>query len=108
MLAPNEKGIAGEFTREFAGMTAKPIDLNALTAARKRLIGDIRARLTEPAAEFLMGSQSAEPDFTLINLRQAANLPAIKWKILNLKKLIADNPNKHRAQSDELKSILQT
>jgi len=41
-------------------------------------------------------------------LPQAADLPAIKWKILNLKKLIADNPNKHRAQSDELKSILQT
>jgi len=30
MLAPNEKDIAEEFTREFAGITAKPIDLNAL------------------------------------------------------------------------------
>ena len=108
LLAPNEKDISQEFTREFAGMTAKPVDLRELTSARRRLITDIRARLNGPAADFLIGMQSGAPDFTLIGLPQAADLPAIKWKILNLKKLIADNPDKHRAQSDELKSILQT
>lgn len=63
MLAPNEKDIAEEFTREFAGMTAKPIELNALTAARNRLNGDIRARLKGSAADFLMGLQSGAPGF---------------------------------------------
>ncbi|WP_428408655.1 hypothetical protein [Hyphococcus sp.] len=103
-----KKDIAEEFTREFAGMTAKPVDLRDLTSARRRLITDIQARLNGAAADFLIGLQSGEPGFTLIGLPQAADLPAIKWKILNLIKLIADNPDKNRAQSDELKSILQT
>ena len=103
-----KKDIAEEFTREFAGMTAKPVDLRELTSARRQLITDIQARLNGAAADFLIGLQSGEPGFTLIGLPQAADLPAIKWKILNLIKLIADNPDKNRAQSDELKSILQT
>jgi len=51
--------------------------------------------------------QTGEPDFTLIGLPQAADLPAIKWKILNLKKLRADNPDKHRTQSEALKAIIR-
>jgi len=41
MLAPNEKDLAEEFTREFAGMTVEPVNIDALFSARKRLIGDI-------------------------------------------------------------------
>ena len=107
LLAPNEKDIAGDFAREFVGMTVEPVDLNDLLSTRKRLIDDVRAHVNGKAADFLMGLQSGEPDFTLISLPQAADLPAIKWKILNLKKLIADNPDKHRAQSEALSAIMQ-
>jgi len=67
----------------------------------------VQARLNGPAANFLIGLQSGEPDFTLIGLPQAADLPAIKWKILNLKKLMTDNPEKHRAQTEALNAIMQ-
>jgi len=106
LLAPNEKDISEDFAREFAGMTAAPVALGELTDARSQLIADIQCRLKGPAAEFLMTLQAGEPDFTLIGLPQAADLPAIKWKILNLKKLITDNPDKHRAQTDSLNAIL--
>lgn len=107
LLAPNEKDVADEFAHEFAGMTAEPIDLDALLSARKRMIGDIQARLNGNAAEFLMTLQAAEPDFTLIGLPQAADLPAIKWKLLNLNKLMADNLEKYRAQSEALNAIIR-
>ena len=107
LLAPNERDIAEDFAREFAGMTVDPVNIDALLSARKRLIGDIQSRLNGNAAEFLRTLQAAEPDFTLIGLPQAADLPAIKWKVLNLKKLMIDNPDKHRMQSDELNSILR-
>ncbi|MCB2114687.1 MAG: nucleotidyl transferase AbiEii/AbiGii toxin family protein, partial [Parvularculaceae bacterium] len=100
LLAPNEKDIAEDFAREFAGMTAEPVDLDALLSARKRMLGDIQARLNGDVAEFLRTLQAAGPDFTLIGLPQAADLPAIKWKLLNLKKLMADNLDKYRAQSE--------
>ncbi|MGE0409268.1 MAG: nucleotidyl transferase AbiEii/AbiGii toxin family protein [Amphiplicatus sp.] len=106
LLAPNEKDIGEDFAGEFAGMTVDPINIDALLSARKRLIGDIRVQLKGPAAKFLRTLQAGEPDFTLIGLPQAADLPAIRWKILNLKKLIAENPGKHRAQTEALDAIL--
>ncbi|WP_375207864.1 nucleotidyl transferase AbiEii/AbiGii toxin family protein [Hyphococcus sp.] len=106
LLAPNEKDIGEGFAREFAGMTLDPINIDALLSARKRLIGDIRARLNGNASEFLRTLQAGEPEFTLIGLPQAADLPTIKWKILNLKKLIAENPDKHRAQTEALQAII--
>lgn len=108
LLAPNEKDIAEDFAREFAGMTVEPVDLKDLVSTRKRLINDIQARLKGAAADFLIGLQSGEPDFTLIGLPQAADLPAIKWKILNLKKLFAENPDKHGVQREQLSAILYT
>lgn len=108
LLAPNEKDIAPEFAKEFAGMTAAPVALEELTGARSKLIADIQSRLKGPAAEFLMTLQAGAPDFTLIGLPQAADLPAIKWKILNLKKLMAENPDKHRVQQEQLSAILHT
>ncbi|WP_425408256.1 nucleotidyl transferase AbiEii/AbiGii toxin family protein [Hyphococcus sp.] len=106
LLAPNEREIAEDFAREFAGMTAEPVNIDALLSARKRLIGDIQTRLNGNAAELLRTLQAGEPDFTLIGLPQAGDLPAIKWKILNLKKLMAENPDKHRAQSELLDKVL--
>ncbi|HPE30179.1 MAG TPA: nucleotidyl transferase AbiEii/AbiGii toxin family protein [Parvularculaceae bacterium] len=102
LMAPNEKEIDEEFAREFAGMTVEPVTLDEILSARKQLIADVQARLNGDAAEFLLSLQSGEPDFTLIGLPQAADLPAVKWKALNLRKLLAENPEKHRAQSAAL------
>jgi len=106
LLAPNEKDITEDFAREFAGMTVEPLDLNDLVSVRGRLISDIEARLIGKAAEFLIGLQAGEPDFTLIGLPQAADLPAIRWKILNLNKLMTDNPEKHKNQSEALLKLI--
>jgi len=108
LLAPNERDIAEDFAREFAGMTVEPVNIDALLSARKRLIGDIQSRLDGDVAEFLCTLQAGEPDFSLIDLPQAADLPAIKWKILNLQKLIADNPDKHRVQTETLRAIIRS
>ena len=58
LLAPNEKDITEEFTREFEGMTAEPVNIDALLSARKQLIGDIQARLDGDVAEFLRTLQA--------------------------------------------------
>jgi hypothetical protein len=55
-----------------------------------------------PLAVFLLSLQDAAPDFDVIGLPQAADLPAVKWKLLNLQKLISENPAKH----DEQKALL--
>lgn len=105
LLDPNLIDLDQPFAREFEGMTREPIDLAALTEARIRLIKDIRSRLNENARTFLLGLHDGEPDFDAIGLPQAADLPAVKWKILNLRKLMEQNAGKHAAQRAALEEL---
>lgn len=106
LLQPRAKDIAPEFEREFLGMTETPIELDELHAVRDRLVGDIASRLTGPAAEFLRSLEAGEPDFALIGLADAVDLPAVKWKVQNLKKRAEINPAKHAEQAAAVESLL--
>jgi len=96
LLSPNLIDLEAAYTKEFAGMTTEPIDLSVLTATRETLIADVQSRLNGSAANFLRSLQKGEPDFKMIGLPEAENLPAIRWKILNLKKLGRNMPSKHK------------
>lgn len=105
LLAPPAIPIEDLYTEEFVGMTREEVALSDLETARTRLIADIRSRLTGKSAAFLMSLHDAEPDFALIDLPQAERLPAIQWKLLNLRKLKAENPAKHAEQGEMLKAL---
>ncbi|MDX8526653.1 nucleotidyl transferase AbiEii/AbiGii toxin family protein [Mesorhizobium sp. MSK_1335] len=102
LIKPNLSPLDEPFVQEFAGMTTIPVTVEDLAAARDRLLADIDSRMDDTAREFLIGLHDGELDFEAIGLPQAANLPAIRWKLLNLKKLIAENPDKHAEQKAEL------
>ena len=105
LLAPPAIPIEEMYTEEFVGMTREEIALSDLETARTRLIADIRSRLTGKSAAFLLSLHNVEPDFALIDLPQAERLPAIQWKLLNLRKLKAENPAKHAEQGEMLKAL---
>jgi hypothetical protein len=42
--------------------------------------------------------------FDLIGLPAAANLPAVRWKLINLERLMEKNPEKHAAQPAALEA----
>ncbi len=105
LLAPPAIPIAQMHIEEFIGMTREEIGLSDLEMARTRLITDIRRRLTGNTAAFLMSLHNAEPDFALIDLPQAERLPAVQWKLLNLRRLKAENPAKHAEQGEMLKAL---
>lgn len=102
LVKPNLSPLDGPFVQEFAGMTTIPVTVEDLAAARNRLLADIDRRMEDTAREFLIGLHDCKPDFDAIGLPQAANLPAVRWKLLNLKKLISENPSKHAEQKAEL------
>ncbi|MDP2619566.1 MAG: nucleotidyl transferase AbiEii/AbiGii toxin family protein [Hyphomicrobiales bacterium] len=106
LLAPAKASLDALYTEEFAGMTRDVVSLDELESARARLLDDIRTRLTGDAATFLLSLHDAEPDFGLIGLPDAERLPAAQWKLLNLRKLKADNPKKHAEQRALLKALL--
>jgi predicted nucleotidyltransferase component of viral defense system len=105
LLNPNLADLEQPYAQEFLGMTKDPVSLDALIAIRARLIDDIRSRLDGAAQAFLLSLQDAAPDFDAISLPQAADMPAVKWKLLNLEKLIAENPAKHAEQKAQLLAL---
>ena len=83
------------------------VPADALVGTHRHLHADIRSRLKGEVANFLLSLHDADPDFAVIGLPDAANLPAIRWKIVNLEKLKRANPEKHMAQRDALESLFQ-
>lgn len=88
-------------------MTTTSVEISELVATRRRLAADIRNRLDENARSFLLSLHDADPDFGVIGLPQAAALPAVRWKLQNLEKLIARDPDKHAAQRDALEAVFR-
>ncbi len=102
--APPGEQLYGE---QFEGMTRRPVSWDALIETHHRLCADIGSRLNGDVAAFLLSLQDAEPDFRLIGLPQAADLPAVRWKLTNLERLKRSNPQKHKTQRDALENLFR-
>jgi len=102
LLSPNLIDLDRPYTSEFAGMTARPVSVEELVQTRVDMIADVQSRLDEQAKEFLVGLHDCAPRFDAIGFEAAAELPAIRWKLLNLEKLKSQNPEKHSEQRDLL------
>lgn len=106
LLRPAPQPLDERFVAEFEGMTAEPVTVGELDAARSQLFKDLLTSLDDPAMQFLLSLHDGEPDFDTIGLPQAMDLPAVKWKLHNLAKLKTANPEKHaelRAAIEALK-----
>lgn len=85
MLAPRVPAdFAATFEAHFKGMTAEPIEVEALLDIHKRLLARVAEWLDEPSCAFLRSVAGEQPDFGLIGLPHAADLPAVRRKLHNL------------------------
>jgi hypothetical protein len=105
LLAPNRSEISHAFNREFEGMTMEKVSLDELLQTRERFLADIRERLDDVAQRFLLSLHDIEPDFDTVGLPAALELPAVRWKLLNLERLKNDNPTKHAEQRREIERL---
>ena len=105
LLAPQTRLRKDLYDGEFVGMTRQAVSLEALADAARTLHADIRSRLHGDVADFLLSLHDAEPDFRLLSLPGAADLPAVRWKVANLNKLRDTNPAKHAAQRGALERL---
>ena len=106
LLDPSLLDISAVFDREFAGMTRDPIPIEALLDTRQKLTRDIRSRLHGGVAEFLLSLHEAAPDFDLIGLPNAADLPAVRWKVQNIETLKQSDEHKHSFQGGLLRELI--
>ena len=87
MLVPGEPiDLDASFRSQFDGMTATPTSVAALRQARADLLARIPQLMDAQAQAFLLSVEREVPDFDLIGLPQAANLPGVKRKLQNLER----------------------
>ena len=87
VLASKSKDISDEFLRGFEGMTEQPVSRDELIAAREALIADIVGKMPDAHRRFLISFERGEPDWALLGVPGAAELPAVRWRQQNLDKL---------------------
>ncbi len=90
VLAPARLDISAEYKRGFEGMVDSPVTLDELLQAREALIGAIVGKMSDQHRRFLISVKRGEPEWALLDLPGAKDLPAVRWKLENLAKLSAD------------------
>lgn len=95
------------FSNQFSGMTESNFSYQNFEYTRMKLITIIHDLLTSQDREFLVSFKSGDPMWQLSDTERLAELPAIKWKLLNIHKLKSSNPTKHILLLDKLKSCLK-
>ena len=84
VLAPQRLDISAEYKRGFEGMVDRPVSLEELLEAREDLVKEIVGKMPEPHKRFLVSVKKGEPDWPLLELPGAKDLPAVRWKLENL------------------------
>jgi len=87
VITANRKDIALEYERGFAGMTEQPITLNELLETREEMIQAVIGNMPEEHRRFLISFEQGEPMWPLLGLDKVAELPAVRWRQINLDKL---------------------
>ena len=104
LLSPVRRDIGNLFETEFREMTDEPISLEELLKTRERLIAHIHASLTDQDRAFLLSVKAGTPDWSLIDLEGINELPAVKWKLINLSRMRED---RHAAALRRLEQVLE-
>ena len=87
LLNPTFQDISHQFTVEFEKMTFTPITLDELIHAREELVTKLFSGFTNNEKNFLVSVKSKKPRWDLIEIEHVKDLPAVKWKLLNLDKM---------------------
>lgn len=87
VLRANPRDIADEYERGFVGMTEEDVPLAELLVARRKMIDAIVGDMPADHHAFLISFEKGEPEWHLLGIPAANDLPAIKWRQVNLDKL---------------------
>jgi predicted nucleotidyltransferase component of viral defense system len=103
LIDPSRKDVRRIYESEFAGMAAEEIEYADLIAARETLIETLKKELTDDEKAFLISLKEGQPRWNLMSLEGIEKLPAIQWKLMNIRKM---NKTKHAESLEKLKRKL--
>lgn len=103
LIDPNWIDFKETYVSDFVGMTALPVSYDDLLAAREKMFRKLRSSLKENEKRFLLSIKKGEPEWGLMNIDGIDKLPAIQWKLLNIRKM---SPKKHQDALKKLEKAL--
>lgn len=93
VLIPNFQDQRQAMENQFAGMSDVPFTYDDFESTRSHLVETLQKKLTHSDKEFLLSVKRCEPDWSIYDFER---FPAVQWKLQNLNKLKATNPDKHK------------
>lgn len=106
VLFPALRDIEHDYVHNFTGMTTEPVPLEALLAARERMVRELQQGLDDNERRFLLSLVAGAPDWPLLGIAHLEHLPGIRWKLHNLAQLQKTNTKKFAEQADVLTARL--
>lgn len=106
LIYPILKDQKSAFNNQFSGMTTEEFTYEEYELSRNILINSIGQRLTEDDKQFLLSFEMGEPKWELSPYELLKDLPAVKWKLINIQKLKANNPGKHERMMSKFRENL--
>ena len=117
VLNPRIKDIRNLYDNHFEGMARTEVSLEDLLETQRLFPAKILSSLTERHRNFLVGFSKGEPDWSLLPFTDVKNLPAVRWKQINLDKMdsakreettrsllrvLEDNPYRTTGEKEEI------
>ncbi len=104
VLFPKLKtNIRDKYNAEFENMSKDEVSIEELEATFYGLVHQIHDGLSDDEKAFLLSFKGRNPDWSLLGLNGVQDLPAVKWKLINLNKMSDES---HQLALDSLKSRL--
>lgn len=104
LIDPNRQDIRSIYENEFSGMTAVPVRYEDLIEAREVLISILKKDFSPSEKQFLLSLKEGEPRWELLGIEGIENLPAIQWKVINVRKM---EKKKREVALEKLKKKLE-
>jgi len=103
LLNPNPIDLKDIYVKEFQGMTTETVELEKLIEVQKELPEIMLKNLKDENKEFLISFKRIEPKWDLIPLHHLKDLPGVRWKLLNIKRM---SDQKHKKALRKLEDVL--
>ncbi len=92
---------------QFQGMTEIPFSYEDYEETREDLIHFVNRNLTIEDKKLLLSFEVGEPLWENSEYTYFKDYPSVQWKLLNIKKVREENPEKHRLACEKLRAYLK-
>lgn len=104
LIDPPRKNIDEIYERDFVDMAEREVSLSELKEARELYINKLKKDLTDKERRFLLSLKQGEPEWDLLGIPGIDKLPAIQWKLQNIRKI---KKEKHTQYLELLRAKLE-